>query len=152
MPLFHCTHRKLESGMIIQPGNWGRIIRKQRETHQCWEREQVLERIRIEHYPKKPSRFESTFACETIEAIRCYKGKFCPQGYIYEVEIADGTQPCHRGDFNCVEPLPRRQENMEEIAHLYWKYALKTSIQEWPGVVCSEIVTSSGLKVLRLAN
>ena len=152
MPLFHCTHKQLESGVIIQPGNWGRIILNQGETHPSWEREQVLERIRVGHYPEKPSRLKSAYCCETIEAAKCYKEKNIPQGYIYEVNIIEETQPSHRGDFNCLEPLPRRPENMEEIAHLYWKYALKTSVQEWPGVVCSEIVTLSGLKVLGLVN
>ena len=152
MPLFHSTHNKLESGMVILPGNWGNIILEQGETHPCWEREQVLERIRVEYYPEKPSRLKSAYCCETIEAAKCYKENNIPQGFIYEVNIVDETQPSHKGDFNCVEPLPGRPENMKEIAHLYWKYELKTNIQEWPGVICSEILSLSGLKVLRLVD
>lgn len=148
MPLFHCTHLLLNSISIIEPGNWGRILSEIGATHPCWEREQILERIRAQLYPSKPSRLKSAFACESEKTIRCYKSVHNPQGLIYKVEVVDETLPTHTGDFNCVEPLPRLNKTMEEIAHHYWRYDLKTNVESWPGVVCSEFVTLSSLRVL----
>ena len=149
MPLFHCTHRELNEGDIIEPGNWGRIILETGETHPCWHREQTLESIRRSHYPQKPSRLESAFVCEHLNTIKCYKAKHCANGHIYEVELVNSESLQHKGDFNAVEPMPRHNANMYEIAHLYWQYRLKTNVQEWPNVECSEIVTSSPLKIIR---
>ena len=63
--------------------------------------------------------------------------------------MVDSTAPRHKGDFNAVEPLPGRQETMEQIAFKYWQYILKTSVEEWPGIECSEIVSLSPLKVMQ---
>ena len=109
----------------------------------------VLEAIRAWHFPNKPSRLSCAFACETIETIRCYKSAQCPNGFIYEVEIIERTAPQHKGDFNAVEPLPRLDLDMWSIAHKYWEYGLKTNVQEWPGVECSEILTASPLRIIQ---
>jgi hypothetical protein len=149
MPFYHCTHLDLENGDIIQPGNWGRIIKQVGSSHPCWNREQVLEQVRLKFFSHKPSRLNATFCCERLDTIRCYKSKNCPTGFLYEVEIIDAAAPWHKGDFNAVEPLARRSDSMTEIALKYWRYSLKTNVEEWPGVECSEIVSASPLKVLR---
>ena len=135
--------------MLIQPGNWGSVIKKTGSSHPCWNREQVLEQVRLMHFQYKPSRLDATFCCETLETIRCYKSKQCPAGFIYEVEIINCEAPFHKGDFNAVEPLPGNPGTMWEIALKYWQYLLKTTVQEWPGVECSEIVSASPLRVVR---
>ena len=149
MPLYHSTHQKLNAGDIIQPGNWGKMIYKTGESHSCWNREIVLEKIRQKKYPDKPSRLNGCFACDNLQTIEFYKNHFCPKGYIYEVEIVDTQAPQHLGDFNAVEPLPGLNLNMEEIADRYWRYAQKTNIQGYPELICSEILTSSSLRVIR---
>ncbi|SEP43918.1 hypothetical protein [Nitrosovibrio sp. Nv6] len=149
MPLYHSTHRDLESDSLIHPGNWGKFLLEMNLSHPSWAREIALEAVRAWHYADKPSRLKSTFACDTIEAIRCYKAHHCSEGFIYEVEIVDIKAPKHKGDFNAVEPLPTLSDDMWSIALRYWQYNLKTNIQECPGVECSEIVTASPLKVVR---
>lgn len=148
MKLFHCTHIDLKAGDIIEPGNWGRIILSTGVSHPRWNREIILEAVRIQYFPAKPSRLSSTFCCDNRETIKCYKSAQNPSGIIYEVEHTDLRFPYHKGDFNAVEPVPRRPENMMQIASLYWQYALKTSVAEWPGVECSEIVSQSPIRII----
>lgn len=148
MPLFHCTHRELNEGDIIEPGNWGQEIERQGESHGWWHSENILEQVRQDNFPEKPSRLNSTFSCDNLESIMCFRSKSCPNNYVYEVEIIDDKAPKHKGDFNATRPMPRCRFNMTEIAHLYWQYKLKTKVEEWPNVECSEIVTSSALRVI----
>jgi len=57
---YHCAPIALSAGSIIQPGNWGRIIRQYLSsdggTFAVGFRERILEDIRAMHYPEKPSR------------------------------------------------------------------------------------------------
>ena len=145
--LYHSTHKELEPGSIVEPGNWGTKILEIGPSHNWWNSEQILERVRLESYPEKPSRFHSTFACESLDTAICYRSKSGPSNIIYSVMITNISLPWHRGDFNATKTLPRHA-NMETIAELYWRYGLKTAIEEWRGVICSEIVTLSSLKVL----
>jgi hypothetical protein len=149
MKLFHCTHLELSEGSIIQPGNWGKNLFEIGIQHRCWTREMVLEAVRSLNFPKKPSRLKSTFACLTLEAIKFYRTHHCPAGHIYEVEIIALNSVSHKGDFNAVEPLPRTQYNMWQIADLYWANGLKTNVEGWPNLDCAELVIDSPLKVIK---
>jgi len=102
MPLYHCTHRELKIDDLIEPGNWGAKIFEQSVSHPCWDRETVLETVRAEHFANKPSRLRSTFSCDNIETIRCYRSVQCKGGFIYEVEIVDKELSYHKGDFNYI--------------------------------------------------
>jgi hypothetical protein len=148
MPLYHCNRLDLAAGALVSPGNYGRIIQSTGPRHQHRDRETVLESVRQTYFPHKPSRLNSTFSCESIDTIRYYKQRLSPQDIIYEVEICAAAAPWHKGDFNAVEPLPRRQESMAEIAFKYWQYSLKTNVAEWPGVECSEILSASALRII----
>jgi hypothetical protein len=150
--LFHCTHRELQPGEIVEPGNWGKKIMEIGPKHQCWAREISLEYIRIHYFSQKPSRLQGTFSCETIETIRAYQSRHVPGGFIYRVELVDASLPTHKGDFNAVQPLPRVNADMVQIALWYWEYKFKTSVEGWSGVECSEIVSSSPLKVLEVVS
>ncbi|MEH2485884.1 hypothetical protein [Bradyrhizobium sp. AZCC 2230] len=48
-----------------------------------WMIELVFENYRLAHFPKRPSRFISYFAWQTIEQARAFKG---PQQHIYELD------------------------------------------------------------------
>jgi hypothetical protein len=149
MPLYHTNQEDLPPGSIVQPGAWGGRVLEQRDKHQSWKREIILEAVRLLDFPDKPSRFNATFSCELLETIRCYHGQHCPQDFIYEVELVDPAAPQHKGDFNAVEPMRGRSETFNQIAVKYWLYSLKTNVAEWPGVECSEIVSASPLRILK---
>jgi hypothetical protein len=149
MPFYHCTHRDLDSEDKVEPGNYGRKILEIGPRHKSWNREMVLENVRKSLFPEKPSRLNATFCCEALSTIRCYKSRHCLDGFLYEVELVDPAAPRPKGDFNAVEPLPRLPFDIQQMAVKYWQYQLKTNVIEWPGVECSEIVSSSSLRVLR---
>lgn len=149
MSYYHCTHLNLGEGETIQPGNWGKILFNIGPNHISWKRELMLEAIRAEHYPEKPSRLYSCFGCYSLETIKLYQKLHCPEGYIYEVELIEHQAPIHTGDFNAVEPMPRHHANMIQIAFGYWKHEFKTEIDGWEQIDCSEFVTTSTLRILR---
>jgi hypothetical protein len=150
MTLYHCSRDVLQVGDVIEPGNWGKVILQHGRSHNSWFREVILEAIRLQVYPHKPSRLYSTFSCETLESIKFYKDRHMPNGNIYQVNLVDADCAFHRGDFNAVEPMQSYPANMIQIAKLYWEYGLKTSIEGYEHIVCSEIVTYSPLIVVSL--
>lgn len=149
MTLYHCTHKTYTPGDIIEPGGWGTGLFQIGPHHGCWTREMALEAVRAVYFRDKPSRLYSTFSCESIDTARCYRSAHCQNGSIYEVKIVDEQLPVHKSDFNLVQPLPGLDADMWRIADLYWRYAHRTHVAEWPGVECSEILSSSALKVIR---
>jgi hypothetical protein len=108
----------------------------------------------LSHYPDKPSRLDSCFACTNETTLRFYvrtmdkKSGFVASVF-YEVEKVDQTAPEHRADFNVVQPLPGLSKSMKEIAHAYWEASLWITVAECPGVRCEEIVTTSPLRIIR---
>lgn len=145
---WHCMPTLLGPGAMILPGNYGRVVSLLGERHQLWEREQTLERVRQSHYPRKPSRLRACFVLESSEVAEFYRRCNAPTTVIVRVRVADPSLPQHIGDFNCVQPMPRRAETMDEIAHHYWRYSLPTSVAEFPGLPCREVLTASALVTL----
>lgn len=152
---FHCAPILLELGSIVLPGNFGRIIRAAGQAHNLWARETALEGVRAQHYPHKPSRWSSCFACPTEATARGYRKALSAKApsaawqVLYEVEPLDDAAAEHRADFNVVEPLPGLPHDMTKIAHLYWSAGLWVTIKEQPTLRCEEIVTESPLRILR---
>jgi hypothetical protein len=143
MPLYHANRLDLKTGELIHPGNYGRIIQQTGPSHLHWHRETILEKIRLQLFPEKPCRLNATFCCDSLQTAQCYKSsQHRSEDFLYEVELVDPAAPLHKGDFNAVQPMPRRSETMHEIAFKYWRYFLKTNVAEWPGVECSEIVSA----------
>lgn len=148
--LFHVTEQRLDVGELIRPGRWGRMIKTMGPKHQAWNREMYLEHIRQNEFPSKPSRLNATFSCFNRVAIDHYREHHCPRGILYEVTIADQSGAIHVGDFNAVEPLPRRPETMEQIARKYWTFKLRTNVLGFPGGECLEVLSASPLIVSKI--
>jgi hypothetical protein len=77
MPLFHLAPLRLAAGSVIEPGNWGRILKRYQNPHAQQQtmgngwlmaRELVYEIARLNFAPEAPSRFQSCFAVESLEA------------------------------------------------------------------------------------
>jgi hypothetical protein len=154
MGLFHSAPIKLAPGSVILPGNYGRIIQATGTSHSRWSREVALEQIRTEHYPSKPSRLHSCFACTEEAAMRFYVSAMANKGpnlwpLLYQVEKVEQDAIEHRADFNVVEPLRGHPATMTEIAHHYWRSSLWVTITDAPEIRCEELVTTSPLRVLR---
>ena len=141
---FHSNRVMMRPGDIVAPGNYGRLIAEAGEGSPHWHREHVLERVRAEHYPQKPSRLRACFTTLGIDTAQFYHVHQCPEGTLYLVTLVDFSQPWHLGDFNVVQPLPGRDETMEETAHAYRTNRIRTNVE---GVTCEEVVTGSALRV-----
>ena len=152
---FHSSPILLELGSVVLPGNFGRIIRLKGAEHPLYAREMALEGIRQAHYPDKPSRLDSCFACTEEKILRFYVEAMSKKTdhylwpVLFEVEKLDDSAPEHRTDFNVVEPLPNYDADMTEIAHLYWTSGLWINVVEAPGIRCEELVTTSPLVIIR---
>ena len=122
---FACSY-PLAPGSVVEPGNWGRIVRmyNTRGFGNPWIlfREEVLEQVRATHYPVKPSRLDGIFLCESEEQLRDFlSNSDRPLDLAYEVVLTDESAPLHRG---CLAHLDfAHQENLSTFtskAHEYW--------------------------------
>lgn len=147
--MYHCSPIWLESGSIIRPGNYGRILKMVGANHPHWLREQFLELVRKQEFPDKPSRLSCAFACEILDAARLFKEKNCKHGIIYEIKFVDPDANSHTTDFNCVQPIPGKIEEMYDISRHYWSASYWFSIEGKPGLKCAEILIESGLQVAK---
>lgn len=148
MPLYHCSPAWLEPGSVIRPGNYGRVLKRVGPMHPLWLREQFLELIRTQEFPDKPSRLNSAFACQDLTAARFFRDQFCATGIIYEVEVTDATARTHVTDSNCVQPIPGKIEDMQEVARHYWAGDYWFDIEGQPGLRCAEMLVECGLRVV----
>lgn len=130
---FHVSPLDLEKGSIIRPGNWGRVIDmypinengKLETAHLVTVfREHVLETIRKDEFPSKPSRLRSVFVCPTFEAAANFRQRENrPFHLIYEVRPISEPASIHHGDYNAVQ-LPNGQKlhaGMMDQARRYWR-------------------------------
>lgn len=156
MPLWHLAPIPLAAGSEILPGNYGRIIHQQGEAHPLYHRESILEETRQRLFPNKPSRFDCCFAFMSLDTALAYSTIQMQYGpvfpLIYQVEPINTAATFHVGDYNAVQPLPRREETMEEIAVAYWEHRIKTTTVEYPGVACDELLIASPLKIIACIN
>src|SRR5258707_670501 len=103
--IFHSSPVLLSPGSIVLPGNYGRIVRQAGATHPFYNRETVLEQVRAQHFPDKPSRLAACFACSTEEIARFYMNAMSKKPgalsavVLYEVEKVDPDAVEHRADF-----------------------------------------------------
>jgi hypothetical protein len=146
---FHCSSSLLSPGSIIEPGNWGRIIKNSGWDHNCSFREVVLEHIRINEFSAKPSRLLSIFLLGDQTEARFYAASDGRQSTMlaYEVELLDPAAPTHSADWRHV--APEGELNLD-WARAYWRGAHFPRLVEgeWD-VECREIICASAARVLR---
>lgn len=157
MPLYHVASVPLAPNSQILPGNWGRILRKYTVGSADLTnllRETILEHIRRDEFPGKPSRLDAAFALPTLEAAGFYQAHNQPLGIVYEVEFVVPDRPRHEGDFNLIQPKPGEQwlSEMERLARCYWRGERSTVVDTMGQPIqtdCREIVICSPLRILR---
>lgn len=147
--MYHCSPTWLEPESIIRPGNYGRVLNMIGANHPHWLREQFLELIREQEFPDRPSRLTSAFTCEHLDAIGLFKERNCQTGIVYEVEPVNPATNRHTTDFNCVQPIPGKIDDMREISRHYWRASHWFTIEGRPGFRCAETLIETGLKIVR---
>jgi hypothetical protein len=142
---FHCAPVPLGNDSIIEPGNWGRIIRlytpNDAGTYNIAYRESVLETYRQLHCPEKPSRLDCIFTCPTIDGARMYRQKWGKLNFIYEVAPVRKCRT-HVGDYELALfqiDVPYFDNFPQRVAR-YWSDELK----EFP-----EALLAGPVKILR---
>jgi hypothetical protein len=141
---FHIAYGHLGEGSIIQPGNWGRIIRRypvQQSTQPLMARELIFELVRVNEFSNKPSRLAAAFVFEKQEDALTFLHKERKYDVLHEVEFVNPTAPSHRADSILKWPdgnLPFIS-SIEELARSYWS---------GNNISVPEIITSSPLRVL----
>jgi hypothetical protein len=148
VPLYHCSPVVLAPGSVIQPGNWGRIIRIERINNQGGFgthllREAVSELVRLREFGDRVSRLMAAFAFEELPHAQEFGGMSASA--IYEVALADGDAPLERYNFELVRmPVPGAHAiaGLEEIARDYWRSSSTKMVKP-------ELLTLSSLQILK---
>ena len=141
---FHLTHRKLQGGDVVQPGNWGSVVLNAGAAHEWFEREALLEAVRMKSYPAKPSRLHSAYYFPDLNDAMHYWVNFAQADRVYAVQMADSSAPFHHAFMTCLPPVEGRTD--EEIAHHYWRKDLVVTRGKFQSAT-EEILTTSALVV-----
>ena len=142
---YHCAPIPLSNGSVIEPGNWGRIIRTYEVTNGQIAsnaiREALFETVRVRVAELKPSRLACVFCCPTMEAAISYRDSYATTNLVYGVEPTDDRFRQHIGDYKlAVEPYEGRYfDRMIGVCEEYW--------QDGP-VTHPEILISCSVKVV----
>lgn len=144
---FHFAPILLAPGSVIEPGNFGRLIRLHGEAHNLYRREMAYEAVRCQHFDFRPSRLDCLFCFPTLEEAQLCRANI--KGYadsiLYEVESAE-TEP-HIADMNnALQNFMLPTFDLNLIAY-YWR-----GWQRSPdplAVVLREVLLRSPVTVLR---
>jgi hypothetical protein len=144
MAYYFCCSAILAPGSVVEPGNWGRILRlyTQQRSPNAWllARELIYEGIRRASYSSKPSRFGAAFVCFTEADLQQFRLERAFD-VSYEVELVDPGANRHVADWN-VAAVTQTDDvaAIEGKAHLYW---------QGQNPVKKELVTDSPLRILK---
>jgi len=145
MPFYYLCSYPLISESVIEKGNWGRIMRLNQINQNSalyLLRELVFERIRIEEFTNKPSRFKSLFLCPSIESAKEFK-KERPFDIIYEVMPLNASANSFETDWSLItSPLNKNIVQVEEEARNYWNGLITSDNKK-------EVVIESDIKIIR---
>ena len=91
MTYYHLAGGKLGPGSIVDPGNWGRIVRIHGWNHTAATREMALEGARISKFSAFPSRLDCCFAFASLDEAKAFQTG--PNGFnthlLYRVTLID---------------------------------------------------------------
>jgi hypothetical protein len=146
---FHCAPIISAPGAVIEPGNWGRIIKLYEAipgsglpTNAF--REALIEQARQIHAPSKPSRLSSIFALPTLEEAVLFRNKYQRTNLIYEVMPVAKNARTHLGDYEFAINInypPRYFQTMFDYARDYWLKQPTANL---------EVLFSCPIRVLRM--
>ena len=132
---FHFTMSRLGMDSIIEPGNWGRLLRRYQHKSTLpngqmfgfnWTltRELVFEIERMKNAPEAPSRFDAAFVLPTREEAERYRARNDPHGTqsLHLVTLVDDQKPQHTGCLSLTDWPAQAEflEPMTAMARDYW--------------------------------
>jgi hypothetical protein len=144
---FHFAPILLAPGSIIQPGNFGRIIRIHGVAHNLYRREMAYEAVRQQYFSSRPSRLDCLFCFPTMEEAELCRShiKGYAESILYEVESTESDP--HIADMNNGLQnfaLPAFDNNV--IAY-YWRGWQRSADPQ--AVILREVLLRSPVAILR---
>lgn len=120
---FHRAQALYVTGERILPGNWGRLIRANGPRHAAFYREYMLEKIRGDEFPDRPSRMDAAFAFVDEEFALDWARTPNIVEYVYAVRLAKPDGVHHLADMSLIDRLNdfRSFEGVESCARKYWR-------------------------------
>lgn len=106
MNFYHLSGGLLGVGSIIEPGNWGRIVRAHGWNHPSSRHEAAIEQARMARFPAKPSRLDVAFVCPTADEARLFRAATPAFGQhiLYRVSLCDCSALSHIADPRLCSP------------------------------------------------
>lgn len=144
---FHFAPIMLAPGSIIEPGNFGRIIRRRGPAHNLYRREMAYEAIRQQHFPSRPSRLDCLFCFPTegeAELCRAHINGYA-DSILYEVE-SDEVDP-HLADMNSALQNFALPAFDNSVIAYYWRGWQRSPDPK--AVILREVLLQSPVKVIR---
>lgn len=117
---FHLSGTNLAVGSIIEPGNWGRIIRFLGWRHSEALKEMALEETRKTRFPDRPSRLEVAFVFITEAEARGFRARIAAfnSHILYRVTLVNPHALTHITDTRLSGP---QGELRPDWADVYWQ-------------------------------
>ena len=124
MRYYHACSTMLAIGSVILPGNWWRIKQITGANDPIYQKECILENVRANLFPQKPSRYASCFVCPDIASIRAFINTHTPYSLCYEVEFMHPAAVTHSVpyDFFSLQDEKALQTWAEIAAKAYWSW------------------------------
>lgn len=147
MPYYYACSYPLTSGSVVEKGNWGRMLRQELigpGNAARLLREVVFEKVRLQCYPNRPSRFDCNFVCPTVESANQFvKSANRIFDLIYEVEFTDPNASQFETDWSLIKiPENLTLVQAESLAHQYWSPKNVNPMNK-------EILVASGIRILK---
>jgi hypothetical protein len=116
---FHLSGAMLAIGSIIQPGNWGRVIKAYGWQHPHSLREMALEQARLATAPHLPSRMDAAFVIPTLQEAQTFQSgtQGFQQHILYRVTLDDPSASSHLTDSRLIAPQGTIRPDW---ANVYW--------------------------------
>jgi hypothetical protein len=147
---FHFAPILLGPGAVIEPGNFGRVVRLVGQTHPLYRRETAYEDFRLKQFVTRPSRLDCLFCFPTQQEAELCRAHL--QGYassvLYEVE-SDEADP-HVADMNNALQHYGLAAFDEKLIAYYWQGWQRSPDPK--AVILREVLLRSSVRVVRRVN
>lgn len=120
---FHLAPISISPGSVIEPGNFGRIMRETQWKHGQYNREYALEQVRIDQFADLPSRLNCVFAFAELADAVSFK-RFEPgfqRNLIYVVAPIDEAMPVFFAPIRLVDGWASNVKTDPDITARYWR-------------------------------
>lgn len=134
---FHVSDRQWNVGDVIDPGNWGHLIRAHSNVaivpnagidvaphHRNFMWEAALEVARRAYAAHKPSRLGIVFLFPQQADALTFQGMIGGQARVYEVTPLNPADPHHHGDMDLLHNVPGHLiDHIHDRCQQYWTQA-----------------------------